>query len=68
MKPHQRRHTTAYPYYKLAVWDDRSMTFRDGKVAFATEDCATSAATAPGRYRLSVVTESGRRDLAPFEV
>lgn len=68
MKPYQRRQAAAYPYYKLAVWDARSLTFRDGKVAYRDAASAALDAAVPGRYRISVVTADGRRDLEPFEV
>ena len=68
MKPHKRRQTQNYPYYKLATWDPRSFTFRDGKVAFPTQAKARGAATTPGKYRLSAVNETGRVDMEPFEV
>jgi hypothetical protein len=68
MKNYERRIAEKYPYYKLAVWDGRSMTFRDGKKAFATREEAISAASATGRYRISEVTEAGRCDIEPFTV
>lgn len=68
MKTYERRATNRYPYYKLATWDARSMTFRDGKVAHATKADACAAAAKPGRYRVSEVTLSGRIDFAPFDV
>jgi hypothetical protein len=68
MKPHERRQAQAYPYYKLATFDTRSVTFRDGKQAHASEAAAKAAATKPGRYRISEITDNGRRDLEPFEV
>ena len=58
----------AYPYFKLAVWDGISMTFRDGKLAFPTQERAKMAALKPGKYRLSEVSEAGRRDFEAFEV
>lgn len=68
MKPHERRAANA-AYYKLAVWDPRSFTFRDGKVAYAREADARAAARKPGKYRVSVVPPDGRRqDLEPFTV
>lgn len=36
MKPHERRQAGAYPYYKLAAWDERLQTFRDGKDSHET--------------------------------
>ncbi len=68
MKAYERRAAgTAYPYFKLAAWDARSFTWRDGKVAFPSEQDASRAATRPGRYRVSRVEESTRVDLQPFD-
>lgn len=68
MKKYQRRAASAYPYWKLATWDGVSLTWRDGKRAFASHDEASDAArkSGAGRYRISVVTADGRRDLDPF--
>ena len=69
MKPHERRAAGAYPYFKLAVWDPRHCTFKDGRGTFDTERAARAAARAPGKYRISRVTEDlGRIDLEPFTV
>jgi hypothetical protein len=68
MKPYQLRQAGIREYFKLAIWDARSFTFRDGKVAFATEQEARDAACKPGKYRISVVSADGRRDLEPFTV
>lgn len=68
MKKHERRAAGLFPYFKLATWDERSMTFRDGKIAYSTRKEAESAPTKPGRYRVSRVTEEGREDARPFEV
>jgi hypothetical protein len=66
MKMHERRESLAFPYFKLAVWDPRSFTWKDGKVAFASHADAIRAARKPGRYRISEVGESGRIDMEPF--
>jgi hypothetical protein len=66
VKMHERRESLAFPYFKLAVWDARSLTWKDGKVAYATRAEAGWAARKPGRYRISEVGESGRVDLEPF--
>ncbi len=68
MKPYQRRQAAAYPYYKLATWDPRSLTFRDGKIAFTSMRDALDSVTVEGKYRISEVTETGREDFAPFFV
>lgn len=67
MKAHERRSADAFPYFKLAAWDERSFTWKDGKVAFPSEGEARGAATRAGRYRLSRVEASGRVDLEPFD-
>jgi len=67
MKHYQRRQTESYPYFKLACWDSLSCTWRDGRVAFESQPEA-AAAKKPGRYRLSEITDGGRRDLEPFEI
>lgn len=68
MKPHERRAANAYPYFKIAAWDERSFTWRDGKRAFPSEAAAKAEAKIPGKYRLSRVEDYGRIDLEPFEV
>jgi hypothetical protein len=55
-------------YYKLASFCQISMTWKDGKKAFPSEVDAIKSARKPGRYRVSIVDENGRHDLAPFEV
>lgn len=68
MRNHERRNTEGgYPYWKLATWEPRSFTFKDGKRAYPTEAEARNAASKPGRYRLSRVEETGRTDLEPFD-
>jgi len=66
MKPFERREHAAYPYYKLATWDDRNFAWRDGKSVQETESAAIAEASKPGRYRISRIEESGRIDLTPF--
>jgi hypothetical protein len=68
MKPYERRAANAWPYFKLATWDDRNMTWRDGKTVQETEPDARREARKPGRYRISRIDESGRFDLEPFAV
>lgn len=60
--------TSRSVYFKLATFDDRSFTFRDGKKRFQTESDATKSATKPGKHRVSRVDDSGRHDLDPFVV
>lgn len=68
MRTHERLAANAFPYYKLATWDARSFTWRDGKAAFPILAEALGAARRPGRYRISEVTAIGRTDREPFEV
>jgi hypothetical protein len=68
MKPHLRRAQGSYPYFKVATWDPRSLTFRDGKNAHATKEEALRSVSGPGKYRLSIVTADGRTDLPSFDV
>jgi hypothetical protein len=68
MKAYARRESGRFPYFKLAVWDARVFTWRDGKTAFDTLADAVRAAITPGRYRISEVGDDGRHDLEPFTV
>jgi hypothetical protein len=56
-------------YYKLARWDSRFQSYRDGKGGYGTEEEARNAARACGTYRISRVTPEGTRtDGEPFVV
>lgn len=66
MKHYERRTANAFPYFKLATFDERSFTYRDGKVAYQSEQEAQNAAKGKGKFRVSVVTENGRTDCEPF--
>lgn len=68
MKPYERRAENRYPYFKLATYDSISCTYRDGKKAFPTYLAAAESAIAPGTYRISKVTDTGRTDFEPFTV
>lgn len=69
MKSHERRKIGAYPYYFLAKWNDISMCWFDGKIAFPSYTQAQYAAKKIGRYRISEVQENGvRKDLPYFTV
>lgn len=70
MKPYQRREQTAYPYYRVAIWCDRSLCWHDLKKPHPTKEAARNQALAfgPGRYRISEIDEHGRFDLEPFTV
>lgn len=68
MKPYERREANAWPYFKLATWDERRMTWKDGKTVRGTETDARKGARRPGRYRISRIDASGRIDLVPFVI
>lgn len=68
MRAHERRRQGGFPYFKVAEYDAINFCFRDGKQAFGSIEEAKASARKPGRYRLSIVRESGREDLPPFEV
>jgi len=55
-------------FFKLATFCKLSLTWKDGKKAFCTELDAVKSAKNPGRYRVSEVSDFGRRDLLPFSV
>ena len=55
-----------YPYYKVQVFDDRSLAWMDEKRGFATLDDARSyirQELAGRKCRIMVVDEKGRRPL-----
>src|SRR5262249_29458354 len=65
----ERRATGAFPYLKLAECDAVGLTWRDGKRAFSSKGAAMqSTERRPGRYRVSEVSEAGRKDFEPFDV
>jgi hypothetical protein len=70
MKPYERRAAgiADRPYFKLATWDARNMTWRAGKRALATEAEARSQAVPGGRYRIERFDEGGSAVLEPFTV
>jgi glycine cleavage system aminomethyltransferase T len=55
-------------FFKLATFCSLSITWKDGKRAFDTAAEAIASAKKPGKYRVSHVTDSGRRDGEPFSV
>lgn len=58
-------------YYKLAIFDSRSFTYRDGKVAYPSAEEAMNSVTDNGRgqYRISAVHPDGSRvDFEPFTI
>lgn len=68
MRPFERRAASVTVYFKLASWDARNCTWKAGKKTFATEEEAKASASAPGRYRLTRVDESGHTEFDPFTV
>jgi hypothetical protein len=68
MKPYERRAADAWPYFKLATWDARTMTWKAGKRVLATEAEARDAALPGGRYRIERFEERGSRIMEPFSV
>ncbi len=69
MRPFERRSAAAYPYYKLATWDELRMTWRDGNRGHDTVAGAMNEINQIGKYRVSRVDETGKRtDLEPFTV
>ena len=69
MRPFERRAAGAYPYYRLARWNEVFGTWLDGKPTYETEELAQHAAKRlPGRYRISRYDAAGRTDLPPFGV
>lgn len=68
MKSFQQRIPGAYPYYRLAVWDGRYHKWRERRADYPSAEFARQVAVKPGKYRISEVTEAGRRDLEPFDV
>jgi hypothetical protein len=68
MKMYERRESGVAEYFKLATFDPRVMTWRDGKVQFDSESEARKAARRSGQYRVSRVADGHRMDLEPFTV
>lgn len=68
--PNEEKWPGIYAYFKLAVYDPRLMTFRDGKETFRSGDAAVASVTVNGTYRVSGVRPDGlgRWDFEPFEV
>ena len=68
MKNYERRASGNTVWFKLATWEDRSYTWKDGRIAFGSEAEARAAARKPGKYRVSRVVDGARTDLEPFTV
>ncbi len=66
MRPFERRAAQAYPYFKIATWDERQQCWKDGRHAFPTEAEARRQAPKGARCRISRIDESGRTDLEAF--
>lgn len=56
--------------FKLSIWGVCSLTWHETKPVYQSEQEAQDAAKAcaPGRFRISEVSEEGRFDLLPFEI
>ena len=61
MKPFERRAANAYPYFRLAVKDQRTLCLRQLPGVFETEAAARRAATKPGQYAIGRIDENGTR-------
>jgi hypothetical protein len=70
MRPFERREsgTDTYPRFKLATWDARNQTWKDGKSVQMTEESCRLTARKPGRYRMSRIDETGYSDLDFFTI
>lgn len=68
MRAFERRERAAYPFFKLASWDDMMMMWKAGKTIQETETECRKLAKKPGRYRISRFEESGPVNLDPFQV
>lgn len=68
MKAYELRDAGVTEYFKLAVWNDRLCTWRDGSKQFESPEAAAKTAKVRGRYRVSRVTSEGRIDLEPFAI
>lgn len=67
LRPFERRAAGGFPYYRLAVWEPRSFTFKDNATPHATPEAAQAAARTPGKYRITEVSEDGTAVYATFE-
>jgi len=73
MKAYERREAehngqSAYPFFKLARWDERFQAWTAGKTIQATEESCRRLAKKPGRYRISRFEPSGPVNQEPFQV
>lgn len=59
-KPHERRASGAYPYYRVAQYNLVSLTFKDNAKPYDTAaEAKASVAHRPGTYRLSTIHADG---------
>lgn len=65
-RPHERRATGAYPYFRLSVWDPISMVYRDKPKPYDLLGPAMVDADAKGytAYKIWMVLEDGTVELA----
>ena len=61
MKPYERRALNAYPYYTLATWVPHLLTYKDTSRSYDNIRIAKAAAKNEGKYRITMVTENGKR-------
>lgn len=66
MKPHERRRVGAYPYYMLSTWNERLQCYVSGKKTYSTIQQARVAAKKKGKYSITEITESGRKQIKTF--
>ena len=66
MRAFERREAGAYPYYRLARWDDRNCYWKQVRGMGGTEAEAAALAPAPGRYRVTRIERDGSVILEPF--
>ena len=69
MRPFERRAANAYPYFRLAKMDSRTLCLRQITGTFETDSAARQAARNPGTYAVSRIDEDGTRtESERFEV
>ena len=60
MKPYERRAKNAYPYFRLARYNERFCAFQEEKKAFPLALSASAhAARKPGKYIITQVNKNG---------
>ena len=54
-------HHRTFPYYKVQLWDDISLCWRDRQKAYHSIEDARAALPARQKARLMCITEDGRQ-------